>query len=45
VGLALTAVLLLAGAAIWWRSLDLNARALPECREKLIEVLARSSDD
>ncbi len=45
VGLALAALLLAAAGAIWWRSLELNARALPACRERLIEVLARSSDD
>ena len=42
---ALGTLLLVVAGAVWWRSLELNARALPECREKLIEVLARSSDD
>ena len=45
VGLALSVLMLAAAFAIWWRSLDLNARTLVESREKLIEALARSSDD
>ena len=45
VGLVVAGICLAAGAAIWWRSLDLNALVFIECREKMIEVLARSSDD
>jgi ABC-2 type transport system permease protein len=44
-GLVVASLFLAAGAAIWWRSLDLNARLFLECREKMIEVLARTSDD
>jgi len=39
------ALALAAGAAIWWRSLDLNALVFVECRERMIEALARSEED
>ena len=41
VGLAVAGVHLAIGAGLWWVSLDRNAAALREHREKLIEVLAK----
>lgn len=44
-GFAVGTVALLAGAAVWWRSLDLNARLVVECRERLVDALARTEND
>ena len=44
-GMVVAALALAAGAAIWWRSLDLNALVFVECRERMIEALARSEED
>jgi ABC-2 type transport system permease protein len=44
-GLVAASLALGVGASIWWRSLDVNARVFLECREKMIDALARSSDD
>ncbi len=44
-GLVVASVTLGVGAAIWWRSLDINAGVLVDCREKMIEALARTSED
>ena len=44
-GLTLAGMAMAAGAAIWWRSLDLNARVFVECRERLIEALAKTEED
>jgi ABC-2 type transport system permease protein len=44
-GLLVASLALGVGAAIWWRSLDLNARVFLDSREKMIEVLARSGED
>jgi hypothetical protein len=45
VGLVLGVAALGAGAAIWWRSLDLNARLLVESRERIVTAIARVSED
>jgi hypothetical protein len=44
-GLVFASLALGVGAAIWWRSLDINAAVFVECRERMIETLARTSDD
>ncbi len=33
------------GVAVWWRSLDLNARLLVACREKIVDVIGRIAHD
>jgi ABC-2 type transport system permease protein len=44
-GLVVSSFALAAGAAIWWRSLDLNARLFLECREGVIDAIARAEAD
>ncbi len=43
--LAVAAGAVALGAAVWWRSLELNARLMVECREKIVDVIGRIAHD
>ena len=44
-GMMLGLSALVVGLAVWWRSLDLNARLLTESRERIVTAIARVTED